>query len=91
MQDLSEGVRGISSFFGFALTEAQVQQITERSSFRAMKENSANSHGSIGNTIFRKGDVFQPDIQPNTLLLFSGYTANIRYVYIVDVLSSLRL
>ncbi|XP_069394918.1 sulfotransferase 6B1 [Paralichthys olivaceus] len=56
-QDLSEAVRQISSFFGFPLTEAQVTQITEKSSFTSMKESSANSHGPMGNVIFRKGEV----------------------------------
>ncbi|XP_035029079.1 sulfotransferase 6B1 [Hippoglossus stenolepis] len=66
-QDLSEGVRQISSFYGFPLTEAQVQQVTEDSSFTAMKESSANSHGPMGKVIFRKGEVgdwrnhFTPD------------------------------
>uniref|UniRef100_A0A8C9XXE7 Sulfotransferase n=1 Tax=Sander lucioperca TaxID=283035 RepID=A0A8C9XXE7_SANLU len=41
-QDLSEGVRQISTFFGFSLTEAQVQQIAEGSTFSAMKENYTN-------------------------------------------------
>ncbi|XP_078128613.1 sulfotransferase 6B1-like isoform X2 [Sander vitreus] len=54
-QDLSEGVRQISTFFGFSLTEAQVQQIAERSTFTAMKED--NSLGTMGNVIFRKGEV----------------------------------
>ncbi|XP_039995207.1 sulfotransferase 6B1 [Xiphias gladius] len=56
-QDLSEGIRRISGFFGFSLTEAQVQQVAEESTFAAMKESSANSHGTMGNVIFRKGEV----------------------------------
>jgi len=56
-QDLSDGVRQISSFFGFSLTEAQVQRISEGSTFTAMKQSSANSHGTLGNVIFRKGEV----------------------------------
>ncbi|KAM9344731.1 sulfotransferase 6B1 [Symphorus nematophorus] len=55
-QDLSEAIRQISSFFGFSLTEAQVQRIAEGSTFSAMKESSSNSH-IIGNIIFRKGEV----------------------------------
>lgn len=55
-QDLSEGIRQISAFFGFALTEAQVQQIAEGSTFSAMKQSSANAH-ALGNIIFRKGEV----------------------------------
>ncbi|KAM9848083.1 sulfotransferase 6B1 [Aulostomus maculatus] len=56
-QDLSEGVSQISSFFGFSLTEVQVKQISEESTFNAMKESSANSPGAMGNVIFRKGEV----------------------------------
>lgn len=56
-QNLSEGVRQISSFFGFSLTDAQVEQITQGSTFNAMKQKSANSHGNMGNVIFRKGEV----------------------------------
>ncbi|GAA6235588.1 sulfotransferase 6B1 [Lates japonicus] len=55
--DLSESIRQISRFFGFSLTEAQVQQIAKESTFTAMKESSANSHGNMGNVIFRKGEV----------------------------------
>ncbi|XP_070697375.1 sulfotransferase 6B1 [Pempheris klunzingeri] len=56
-QDLSEGIRQITTFFGFSLTEDQIQQIAEGSTFSAMKKSSANSHGTMGNVIFRKGEV----------------------------------
>lgn len=57
-QDLSRGIREISSFFGFSLTEAQVQQIAEGSTFNAMKKSSKESHSQgVGNIIFRKGEV----------------------------------
>ncbi|KAF0027852.1 hypothetical protein F2P81_020593 [Scophthalmus maximus] len=56
-QDLSDGVRQISGFFGFGLTEAQVQQIADESTFSAMKQSAADSHGNMGNVIFRKGEV----------------------------------
>ncbi|XP_053189522.1 sulfotransferase 6B1 [Scomber japonicus] len=56
-KDLSEGIRQISKFFGYSLTEAQVQQISEGSTFSAMKEGSAQSHGGMANVIFRKGEV----------------------------------
>lgn len=54
-QGLSEGVRQISTFFGFSLTDAQVEKISHGSTFNAMKEKAANSHGNMGNVIFRKG------------------------------------
>lgn len=56
-QDLSDGIRQISSFFGYTLTEAQVLQISDGSTFSAMKQSSANSHESLGDVIFRKGEV----------------------------------
>ncbi|XP_014912284.1 sulfotransferase 6B1 [Poecilia latipinna] len=56
-QDLSTGIQQICSFIGFSLTEAQVQQVAAASTFNAMKESSANSHGNMGNVIFRKGEV----------------------------------
>ncbi|KAE8280957.1 hypothetical protein D5F01_LYC21529 [Larimichthys crocea] len=37
-QDLSEGIRQITRFLGFTLTEDQVQQIAEGSTFNAMKK-----------------------------------------------------
>ncbi|MEQ2222072.1 Sulfotransferase 6B1 [Ilyodon furcidens] len=56
-QDLSAGIHQISSFIGFSLTDNQVQQIAGASTFSAMKESSVNSHGNMGNVIFRKGEV----------------------------------
>uniref|UniRef100_A0A669D846 Sulfotransferase n=1 Tax=Oreochromis niloticus TaxID=8128 RepID=A0A669D846_ORENI len=56
-QDLSESIRKVSSFYGFSLTDAQVQQIADASTFKAMKESSASSHGNMGNVFFRKGEV----------------------------------
>uniref|UniRef100_H3CNY6 Sulfotransferase n=1 Tax=Tetraodon nigroviridis TaxID=99883 RepID=H3CNY6_TETNG len=53
-QDLSSRVADISSFFGFSLTQDQVQQVAEGSTFRAMKENAGNTHATIGNVIFKK-------------------------------------
>lgn len=56
-QNLSSGVRQISSFFGFSLTEAQVEKISEGSTFNAMKKKSEKSHGNMTDVIFRKGQV----------------------------------
>uniref|UniRef100_A0A3Q4AYD4 Sulfotransferase n=1 Tax=Mola mola TaxID=94237 RepID=A0A3Q4AYD4_MOLML len=56
-EDLSMGVRNISRFFGFQLTEEQVQQIAEGSTFRAMREKSNDSHAGMGKVFFRKGEV----------------------------------
>ncbi|XP_048105252.1 sulfotransferase 6B1-like isoform X2 [Alosa alosa] len=54
-QDLSEGIRQISQFFGFPLTEEQVQTIYSETTFSAMKE--SGSHGKLGSAFFRKGEV----------------------------------
>ncbi|XP_076146017.1 sulfotransferase 6B1-like [Alosa pseudoharengus] len=54
-QDLSEGIRQISQFFGFPLTEDQVQTIYSETTFSAMKE--SGSHGKHGSVFFRKGEV----------------------------------
>ncbi|KAJ8361354.1 hypothetical protein SKAU_G00178790 [Synaphobranchus kaupii] len=56
-QDLYRGVRQISQFFDFTLSEEQVQTITQKSTFNAMKENSKESHGDLTNVFFRKGVV----------------------------------
>ncbi|XP_062864948.1 sulfotransferase 6B1-like [Trichomycterus rosablanca] len=56
-QNLSEGVRRVADFFGFTLTDDQIQTITENSTFDAMKKGSKESHGQIGNIFFRKGEV----------------------------------
>ena len=54
-QDLSGGIKEISQFFGFPLTEEQVQTISAQSTFTAMKEDAINTHGKFSNVLFRKG------------------------------------
>lgn len=54
-QDLNGGVRRVSEFFGFALSDNIIETIAEESTFRAMKESSRDSHGQMGNVFFRKG------------------------------------
>ncbi|KAI1896968.1 hypothetical protein AGOR_G00100370 [Albula goreensis] len=56
-ENLQEGVRQVSKFFGFKLTEEQVKAIADASTFNAMKESSKDSHGQMGNVFFRKGEV----------------------------------
>ncbi|XP_028828286.1 sulfotransferase 6B1 [Denticeps clupeoides] len=56
-EDLSEGIRQISKFFGLTITEEQVQAIADKSTFTAMSENSKNTHGKFGSVFFRKGEV----------------------------------
>ncbi|KAJ7342206.1 hypothetical protein JRQ81_009662 [Phrynocephalus forsythii] len=51
------GVRQISEFFELHLSDEEIQGVVDRSSFQAMKENSAKTHGAFGNVLFRKGGV----------------------------------
>ncbi|XP_078511821.1 sulfotransferase 6B1-like [Lissotriton helveticus] len=55
--DLERAVKKIADFFGVHLTEEQILLITKRGIFKAMKERSSETHGSVGNSYFRKGDV----------------------------------
>lgn len=54
-------MRDVSNFFGYSLTEEQVQRIAEGSTFSAMKQKATDSHSTIGPVIFRKGDATSPD------------------------------
>ncbi|XP_042320826.1 sulfotransferase 6B1-like isoform X2 [Sceloporus undulatus] len=51
------GVKKISEFFEFPLTDEELQEVVDRSSFQAMKENSTKTHGAMGSVLFRKGSV----------------------------------
>ncbi|KAJ8392399.1 hypothetical protein AAFF_G00075240 [Aldrovandia affinis] len=56
-KNLPEGVRRVSKFFNFSLSEEQIQKIAQESTFKAMKECSKESHGKMGDVFFRKGEV----------------------------------
>ncbi|XP_054834934.1 sulfotransferase 6B1-like [Eublepharis macularius] len=51
------GVKRISEFFELNLTEQEIQEVVDKSSFEAMKENSQRTHGEFGKVLFRKGGV----------------------------------
>ncbi|NWH60011.1 ST6B1 Sulfotransferase, partial [Geococcyx californianus] len=51
------GVKNIAAFLGIPLTETELQDVVERSSFQSMKTNSQKTHGEFGYVIFRKGTV----------------------------------
>ncbi|NXJ74936.1 ST6B1 Sulfotransferase, partial [Trogon melanurus] len=51
------GVKNIAAFFGFSVTEEELQSVVERSSFQSMQKNSQKTHGAFGNVLFRKGGV----------------------------------
>ncbi|XP_065445024.1 sulfotransferase 6B1-like [Chrysemys picta bellii] len=49
------GLKKIADFFGFSLSEEEIQTVAEKSSFKAMKEKSSKTHGAFGKIFFRKG------------------------------------
>ncbi|CAI5770462.1 sulfotransferase 6B1-like [Podarcis lilfordi] len=51
------GIKKLAEFFNFSVTEQDIQSITEKTSFNSMKEKSHETHGKMGNTLFRKGIV----------------------------------
>ncbi|XP_044865447.1 sulfotransferase 6B1-like isoform X1 [Mauremys mutica] len=51
------GLKKIADFFGFSLSEEEIQTVAEKSSFEAMKEKSFKTHGTFGKILFRKGIV----------------------------------
>uniref|UniRef100_A0A6J0V1K8 Sulfotransferase n=1 Tax=Pogona vitticeps TaxID=103695 RepID=A0A6J0V1K8_9SAUR len=56
-EDRTLGVKRISEFLELHLNDEEIQGVVDRSSFQAMKENSAKTHGAFGNVLFRKGGV----------------------------------
>ncbi|OWK61269.1 Sulfotransferase 6B1 [Lonchura striata] len=51
------GMKKIASFFGFSLCEEDFSRIAKKTSFKAMKEKSSETHGKFGDILFRKGVV----------------------------------
>ncbi|KAM9155257.1 sulfotransferase 6B1-like [Pangshura tecta] len=49
------GLKKIADFFGFSLSEEEIQIVAEKNSFKAMKEKSFETHGTFGKIFFRKG------------------------------------
>ncbi|MCJ8737443.1 hypothetical protein PDJAM_G00024070 [Pangasius djambal] len=56
-ENLHEGVKKITDFFSFNLTDEQIKAITGESTFSAMQSSSKTSHGNFASIIFRKGEV----------------------------------
>ncbi|KAL2086652.1 hypothetical protein ACEWY4_017711 [Coilia grayii] len=56
-EDLSGGIRQVSQFFGFSLTEEEVQTISAQSTFGVMKDNALQTLGQFRDVLFRKGEV----------------------------------
>ncbi|XP_075059703.1 sulfotransferase 6B1-like isoform X2 [Mixophyes fleayi] len=55
--DLAAEIRKISDFYGLSLTDEQIQQVENKSTFKSMKEKSSGTHGKLGNFFFRKGEI----------------------------------
>ncbi|KAH0616156.1 hypothetical protein JD844_027074 [Phrynosoma platyrhinos] len=56
-QNTTLGLKRIAEFFEFSVTEKDIQSIEEKTSFKAMKDKAAETHGDIGQNFFRKGIV----------------------------------
>ncbi|CAO2604301.1 Sulfotransferase 6B1 [Lemmus lemmus] len=56
-ENLVVGIKRISEFLGFSLTDEQTRTISAQCTFQAMRENSQETHGAIGPFLFRKGEV----------------------------------
>ncbi|KAM4693530.1 sulfotransferase 6B1-like [Discoglossus pictus] len=56
-KDLAAVLRKISTHFGFALTDEQVNVVASTSKFKNMKEKSQETHSEFGQAFFRKGDI----------------------------------
>ncbi|KAM9312338.1 sulfotransferase 6B1 [Gastrophryne carolinensis] len=55
--DFLAQLRKICDFCGFSLTDEQLKQVQERTTFASMKEKSSTTHGDAANVIFRKGEI----------------------------------
>ncbi|XP_057876722.1 sulfotransferase 6B1-like [Melospiza georgiana] len=56
-EDAILGMKKIASFFGFSLCEEDFSRIAKKTTFKAMKEKSSETHGKFGDVLFRKGVV----------------------------------
>ncbi|XP_028828276.1 sulfotransferase 6B1-like [Denticeps clupeoides] len=56
-EDLAEGIRQVSQFFGLPLMEEQIRAIAAEGTFSAMSRHAHKTHGDFGKVIFRKGEV----------------------------------
>ncbi|XP_012509275.1 PREDICTED: sulfotransferase 6B1 isoform X1 [Propithecus coquereli] len=56
-ENLTDEIKQIAEFLGFSLTEEQIQTISAKSTFPAMRAASQETHGAVGPFLFRKGEV----------------------------------
>ncbi|MGH0141543.1 UNVERIFIED_CONTAM: hypothetical protein FKN15_006124 [Acipenser sinensis] len=57
IENLTEGIQQVAKFFSLTLSDEQVQAIAQESTFETMKNKSKETHGQMGNVIFRKGGI----------------------------------
>ncbi|KAL8185948.1 UNVERIFIED_CONTAM: hypothetical protein K2H54_060200 [Gekko kuhli] len=51
------GMKRMSDFFNFSVSEQEIQSIVEKTSFKAMKDQASETHGEMSKNLFRKGIV----------------------------------
>ncbi|XP_006024568.1 sulfotransferase 6B1-like [Alligator sinensis] len=56
-ENLASAVKQIADFFGFSPKAEQIQSISDRASFQAVRDKSQETHGSVGPILFRKGTI----------------------------------
>ncbi|KAG8583498.1 hypothetical protein GDO81_008445 [Engystomops pustulosus] len=56
-EDFPSSLKKISEFFQLSLSEEQINLVASRTSFNSMKEKSDNTHGKLGDSFFRKGEI----------------------------------
>ncbi|CAI5770463.1 sulfotransferase 6B1-like [Podarcis lilfordi] len=56
-EDPNLGLQKIAKFFGFSVNEEEIESVVENCRFKAMKQKSAETHGTFGDVLFRKGSV----------------------------------
>ncbi|XP_075059706.1 sulfotransferase 6B1-like isoform X3 [Mixophyes fleayi] len=63
--DFSAEIRKISDFYGLFLTDEQIQDVQNKTTFKSMKDKSSETHGDLANAIFRKGRCLAPRDKKN--------------------------
>ncbi|XP_043919613.1 sulfotransferase 6B1-like isoform X2 [Protopterus annectens] len=56
-EDLKGGIKKIADFYGFSLSEEQIQSVADRGTFKSMKETSKKTHFNLSDVFFRKGEI----------------------------------
>ncbi|XP_044148490.1 sulfotransferase 6B1-like [Bufo gargarizans] len=80
-KDLPTALKKISDFFHLSLNEEQIHLVASRTSFNSMKDKSENTHGKLGDSFFRKGEIgdwknyFTEDQSKEVDAMFEKYLA----------------